>query len=95
MFERRFLGQVPLRAPGMTPVEPPGTQAVPPYYGQWGVHEGAGVVGASGAVGPFATMDEAFTAAADAAHAHGAEVLPGDGFAQVVDSRGRGVGPIT
>lgn len=67
----------------------------PPYYGQWGVHVGGGVIGASGRVGPFNTSEEAFSAAAKAAIDAGATELPTDGFAQVVDSKGRPVGPVT
>lgn len=70
-------------------------EGVPPYWGQWGVHEGGGIIGDCGKVGPFDTIEEAFSAAAEEAHKHGAELLPMNGFAQVVDSRGQGVGPIT
>lgn len=77
---------------GYVPYDPVGT---PPYWGEWGVHEGGGVIGDCGRVGPFATTEEAFQAAGQAAHEHGAELLPRDGFAQVVDSQGQAVGPIT
>lgn len=95
-----WLGQVPLvlgpsswGAPGIVGVgvSPNGT---PPYYGEWGVHVGDGVIGLSGRVGPFNTIDEAFSEAARAAGEAGATALPTDGFAQVVDSRGQAVGPI-
>lgn len=105
MLERKaFLGQVPLvLGPsswgyGMTLPVPSRFQQsapVPPYYGEWGVVGEGGVIIDSGRVGPFDTTDEAFSAAADAAIEHGATELPTDGFAQVKDSRGRGVGPIT
>ncbi len=96
------LGQVPLIlgpsswGAGMVPMTQ-STQGVPPYFGQWGVVDkgSGGYMKSSGQVGPFATIDEAFKAAGDAAHAHGAELLPTDGFAQVVDSQGKSVGPIT
>jgi hypothetical protein len=68
---------------------------VPPYYGEWGVHVGGGVIGKSGSVGPYDTIEEAFNAAAKAAVAAGATALPTDGFAQVKDSRGQAVGPVT
>lgn len=71
---------------GYVPYDPVG---VPPYWGEWGAP------GECGKVGPFDTIDEAFGAAADAAGEHGATALPGDGWAQVKDSRGRSVGPIT
>lgn len=70
-------------------------EATPPYWGEWGIHVGNGVIGDCGKVGPFDTIDEAFSAAADAAVAHGATALPADGFAQVKDSQGRPVGPVT
>jgi len=105
MFKRGpWLGQIPLvlgpsswgagmiNTAARLPVSPEG---VPPYYGEWGVHEGGGVIGASGRVGPFATRMEAFEAASQAAHEAGAEFLPTNGFAQVVDSRGKPVGPVT
>ena len=69
------------------PYDPVGTA---PYFGEWGV-----VGGECGKVGPFDTIDEAFGAAAEAASEHGATALPGDGWAQVKDSEGKGVGPIT
>jgi hypothetical protein len=71
---------------GYVPYDPVGT---PPYWGEWGAP------GECGKVGPFDTIDEAFSAAADAAVEHGATALPGDGWAQVKDSRGKGKGPIT
>lgn len=103
MFDQRaFLGQIPLilgpsswgagMLPSAVPLQPIET---PPYYGQWGVHVGGGVIGASGTVGPFATSAEAFAAAAKAAVDAGATELPTDGFAQVVDSKGRPAGPVT
>lgn len=109
MFKRGpWLGQIPLVlgpsswGAGMIPTSarlgpplPPSPDGVPPYYGEWGVHEGGGVIGASGRVGPFDTIDEAFEAASQAAHDAGAEFLPTNGFAQVVDSRGQPVGPVT
>lgn len=102
MFQRpAFLGQVPLVlgpsswgqgmvAPG--PIPAPVAQT---YYGEWGVVDEDGMIVDSGRVGPFYSIDEAFSAAAQAAHDHGAEALPTNGFAQVKDSYGRTVGPIT
>jgi hypothetical protein len=52
-------------------------------------------MGESGRVGPYDTVEEAFNAAVAAAVDAGATALPTDGFAQVVDSRGRAVGPVT
>lgn len=63
----------------------------PPYYGQWGLADGS----ASGQEGPFDTIDEAFNAAVAAVRKAGAQRLPDDGFAQVVDANGQGVGPVT
>jgi hypothetical protein len=77
---------------GYVPYDPVGT---PPYFGEWGVVGDGGRVKECGKVGPFDTIDEAFGAAADAAVEHGATALPGDGWAQVKDSRGKGKGPIT
>lgn len=77
---------------GYVPYDPIGT---PPYWGEWGVVGEGGVIKDSGKVGPFDTIDEAFSAAADAAVEHGATALPGDGWAQVKDSRGKSKGPIT
>lgn len=104
MFNNRnaFLGQVPLvlgpsswgygmnlPAPTVLPAyNPAGT---PPYFGEWGVVGEGGEIIDSGSVGPFDTIDEAFSAAADAAHAAGAELLPRDGFAEVKNSTGRTV----
>lgn len=106
MFRRRaFLGQVPIVlgpsswgqgmvAPGQIPPNP--AEGIPPYYGEWGViDEKSGALIDSGRVGPFSTTDEAFGAAAHAASEHGATALPMDGFAQVKDSTGKSVGPIT
>jgi hypothetical protein len=67
----------------------------PPYWGEWGYVNADGEILDSGRVGPFDTIDEAFGAAAEAASEHGATALPGDGWAQVKDSEGKGVGPIT
>lgn len=64
-------------------------QGVPPYYGEWGAP------GKCGKVGPFDTIEDAFSGAASAATENGATALPGDGWAQVKDSRGNLVGPIT
>lgn len=88
----QFAGAMQVVDGRLVPYDPVG---VPPYWGEWGVHVGDGVIGDCGKVGPFDTIDEAFSAAADAAIEHGATALPLDGFAQVKDSRGRGVGPIT
>ena len=102
--EGAWLGQVPLALGpsswgyGMTLPAPPRIQPsipVPPYYGEWGVVGEDGVIVDSGGVGPFDTTDEAFSAAADAAIEHGATEFPTNSFAQVKDSRGEGVGPIT
>lgn len=99
------MGQVPLilgpsswgaDLPWARPLPPPPMPEIPPYYGQWGVlQKGTAVMADGGRVGPFDTADEAFSAAAQAAHDHGAELLPTDGFAQVVDSAGRPAGPVT
>lgn len=77
---------------GWVPYDPAGT---PPYWGEWGVVGEGGAIQDCGRVGPFDTIEEAFGAAADAAVKHGATALPGDGWAQVKDSRGKGKGPIT
>jgi hypothetical protein len=69
--------------------------AIPPYYGEWGVVSPDGVILNSGRVGPYSTVNEAFAAAAAAAVKHGATALPTDGFAQVKDSQGNLVGPVT
>jgi hypothetical protein len=107
MFGNRgpWLGQVPLVlgpsswGAGMVPLAPSSPFAgayapydpvgTPPYWGEWGSP------GDCGRVGPFDTIDEAFRAAAAAAGEHGATALPGDGWAQVKDAHGKGVGPIT
>lgn len=84
-----WLGQVPLaRSPGTRLAQ--GNQGTPPYYGEWGVHGGK-----SGQEGPFDTQDEAFNAAVKAAREAGAQALPADGYARVVDSNGQDVGPNT
>ncbi len=95
-----WLGQVPLilgpsswGAGGIPIVVAP--QETPPYYGEWGVVGSGGTLKDQGRVGPFATAAEAFDAAVQAATSHGATALPGDGFAQVRDSRGVSVGPVT
>ncbi len=62
----------------------------PPFYGEWAAF-GYG----HGTVGPFATQDEAFRAAVKAAGDAGAKSLPADGWAQVKDSIGNPVGPVT
>lgn len=103
MFNRRaWLGQIPLvlgpsswGAGMMNSAIPLVTVPTPPYYGEWGVHIGGGVISKSGRVGPFDTIDEAFDAAVKAAGDNGATALPENGFAQVKDSRGQSVGPIT
>lgn len=88
-----WLGQIPLRAaPSFLRGPGPGT---PPYYGQWGVYAGGGVIGDSGQVGPFDTTDEAFNAAVKDARKAGAGALPADGFAKVIDSKGQPIGPVT
>lgn len=95
-----WLGQVPLVlgpsswGAGGIPVGPAPTP-VPPYYGEWGVHVGGGMIGKSGRVGPYDTIEKAFDAATEAAVEAGATALPMDGFAQVKDSRGQAVGPVT
>ena len=78
---------------GMVPMGPP--PASPPFWGEWGVVDEEGRTVDGGRVGPFGTVQEAFDAAAQTAHDHGAELLPTNGFAQVKDSRGVSVGPIT
>lgn len=105
MFQRgAWLGQIPLVlgpsswGAGMVPIGPPQglvPTPVPPFYGEWGVHIGGGVIGKSGRVGPFNTVEEAFNVAAQAAVENGATALPTDGYAQVVDSKGQSVGPVT
>lgn len=99
-----WLGQVPLVlgpsswGAGMVNYGPPPILVptpVPPFYGEWGVVAGDGVIAKGGRVGPFNTIDEAFAAAAQAAVDNGATALPTDGFAQVKDSKGQSVGPIT
>lgn len=98
---RTFLGQVPLIlgpsswGAGGVPIPAYDPVGTPPYFGEWGVHVGGGIIGESGRVGPFDSIDEAFQAAAHEAVTHGATELPTNGYAQVRDSRGRGVGPIT
>lgn len=97
-----WLGQVPLIlgpsswGAGGIPIVV-STEGIPPYWGEWGVleKESGGSMKDSGSVGPFTTIAEAFRAAAQAAGDHGATGLPSDGFAQVKDSRGRPVGPVT
>jgi hypothetical protein len=81
-FEQKALGQM--------------LEGVPPYWGEWGVveHGSGGYMKDAGKVGPFSTIEQAMSAAAQAAVDHGAELMPRDGFAQVKDSRGEGVGPI-
>lgn len=97
-----WLGQVPLilgpsswGAGGIPIVVMP--EGIPPFWGEWGVVDvgSGGYMKDTGRVGPFATIDEAFSAAVKAAVAHGATGLPTDGWAQVKDSQGRSVGPIT
>jgi hypothetical protein len=63
----------------------------PPYYGQWGLADGS----VGNQVGPFDTQEEAFNAAVKEVMKAGAKRLPDDGFAQVVDSKGQAVGPVT
>lgn len=106
-FVRRYAGEPSVL--GSLPAPPPkvvqyasGMKAVvptpvPPFWGEWGVvkKSSGGCVRACGRVGPFKTIQEAFDAAAKTAHARGATALPGDGWAQVRDSAGQGVGPIT
>lgn len=101
-----WLGQVPLvlgpsswGAGGGIPIGQPITalpsNETPPYYGEWGVVGQGGKIIESGSVGPYSTSQEAFEAAAAQAIAAGATELPTDGFAQVKDSRGQSVGPVT
>jgi hypothetical protein len=99
-FNHMRLGQVPLilgpsswGAGGGFIAQAP--TPVPPFWGEWGVVDEAGRTTASGREGPFNTIQEAFNAAAQAASDHGAELLPTNGFAQVTDSIGQGVGPVT
>lgn len=87
MFHRGpWLGQVPI-APN--PAANPAV-IVPPYYGQWSVKGGK-----NGQVGPFDTPEDAFQAAVKAARDAGAERLPDNGYARVVDSKGNPAGPAT
>lgn len=104
------LGQVPLvlgpsswmgPAVPLVPVAPPrgpmivhDPLGVPPYYGEWGVVAN-GVTIESGRVGPYTTIEEAFEAATETAAAAGVTSMPFDGYAQVTDSRGMPVGPVT
>jgi hypothetical protein len=71
--------------PALIPATPVG-----PFYGEWAAF-GKG----HGRVGPFANQMDAFNAAIAEATAAGATALPTDGFAQVWDSRGQMVGPVT
>jgi hypothetical protein len=82
-----FLGQVPIAGQNQ--------DGTPPYWGEWGVVGTGGSIRDSGSVGPFRDIRTAFNAAAKAAGDHGATALPQDGFAQVRDSKGQSVGPIT
>lgn len=100
--QRPRLGQVPLilgpsswRGGFLPPATVRSAPIKPPFYGEWGVVGAGGVVLDSGKVGPFDTIEEAFSAAGVAAAEHGATALPGNGWAQVVDSNGRAVGPVT
>jgi hypothetical protein len=106
MFQRGpWLGQVPLVlgpsswGAGMIPTGPAIAAVptpVPPFYGEWAVvDESTGKYTDGGRVGPYDTIDEAFNAAAAAASDAGARKMPLDGFAQVKDSRGQAVGPVT
>lgn len=101
MFQRgAWLGQVPLilGPSSWAAIKPPLTYdavGVPPYWGEWGIPDPDGRIIDSGRVGPFSTIEEAFREAAKAAAAAGARRMPLDGYAQVKDSRGVGVGPIT
>jgi|FLYK01.1.fsa_nt_gi hypothetical protein len=94
MFRRgTWLGQVPF-AHGTMRRRLSESEGTPPYYGDWGIYEN-GAVGARGQEGPFNTREEAFQAAVKAAKKAGAEALPDDGYARVIDSQGRVVGPTT
>ena len=99
MFGSPWLGQVALIlgpsswGAGMRPVYRAPVEE-PPYFGEWGTVDEDMKPVESGRVGPFDTSDEAFTAASKAASEHGAKRMPLDGFAQVVDSTGRAVGPV-
>lgn len=103
MFQKgAWLGQVPLILgpsswAAIKPTFVYDPVGVPPYWGEWGFLSGFpdGRIAASGRVGPFDTIEEAFRAAAEAASKAGARHMPLDGYAQVKDSRGAGVGPIT
>lgn len=92
----RSLGQVPLvLGPSSWGAGiPMAAPAQPPFYGQWGIPGDEGALVDGGRVGPFDTIDEAFSAAAEAARDAGATKMPLDGFAQVVDSAGRPVGSV-
>lgn len=70
-------------------------EGTPPYFGEWGIHVGGGLIGDSGRVGPFNTINEAFNAAVAAGVARAPTALPENRFAQVRDSQGRPVGPVT
>lgn len=91
-----WLGQIPLVlgpsswGAGMVanPAAIPATP-VAPFFGQWAVF------GKQGRVGPFDNQMDAFYAAIAAATSAGAKALPKDGSAQVFDSLGRMVGPVT
>jgi len=92
-----WLGQIPLVlgpsswGAGMVanPAAIPATP-VAPFFGEWAAF-GKG----HGRVGPFDSQMDAFNAAVAAAASAGAKALPTDGFAQVIDSMGRMVGPVT
>ncbi len=100
MFGSPWLGQVALIlgpsswGAGMRPTYAAPVE-VPPFFGEWGAVDPDGELIDCGSVGPFDTVDEAFSAAAEAASEHGTTKMPIDGFAQVVDSTGQAVGPVT
>jgi hypothetical protein len=76
---------------GYGPYDPAG---IPPYWGEWGVDFRGCACPRRGCCGPFDTIEEAFACAVEAALANGALSLPEDGWARVIDSEGKGRGPI-
>lgn len=95
-----WLGQIPLVlgpsswGRGIVPTQTVNLEGIPPYYGEWGIPASGGEIVDGGRVGPFDTIDEAFSAASKEAVKAGARKMPMDGYAQVKDSRGVPVGPV-
>lgn len=89
---RRLPAGRPPLALGRVSLDEEGT---PPYFGEWGIPDPEGRIVDGGRTGPFPTAALAFRAAGREARKAGARRMPLDGFAQVVDARGRAVGPVT